>query len=254
MSASTSRATRRASKSTIASPPSISRSINPANGLPGALAAADQNGESSSFPTDSLARRAEHRDRLESDAAIQKPCCAPDTRAAIRRSRFIKASGALRDSQRARLSFRSNTQLQPAVPLTPRFLPPLSYPLPDLRLDAANNTIADLVDSTEREPSLSIRLVDHRARTAGIDDDIDRRKLLRRPQSAGGRRGRQSERHFPGRAGLPRSAQQSGFQSVAAALSAVPGVRTERLISSRPLSARCRIRSPRKTRFHGACR
>jgi hypothetical protein len=41
--------------------------------------------------------------------------------------------------------------LQPAVPLTAQ-LPPPVHPLPDLRPDAANNTIADLIDATTREP------------------------------------------------------------------------------------------------------
>ena len=44
-----------------------------------------------------------------------------------------------------------NVQLQPAVPLTAA-LPPPAHPLPDLRPDAANNTIADLIDATDREP------------------------------------------------------------------------------------------------------
>ena len=41
--------------------------------------------------------------------------------------------------------------MQPAAPLASA-LPPPANPLPDLRPDAANNTIADLVDATDREP------------------------------------------------------------------------------------------------------
>ena len=46
----------------------------------------------------------------------------------------------------------ANPQLVPAIPLTPAF-PPLGYPLPDLSLTAADNTVADWVDLTGREPT-----------------------------------------------------------------------------------------------------
>jgi hypothetical protein len=45
-----------------------------------------------------------------------------------------------------------NVQLEPAITLSGG-LPPLSHPLPDLRGDAVNDTVADLVDSSDRQPT-----------------------------------------------------------------------------------------------------
>ena len=124
--------------------------INPENGLPGALAIAGEDGEPRGFrPT---------LYRAEPSLGIAWNLTR-DSKTVLRAG-YSRSYSAIPIYQgqwgtqgfTARQTFLStDTQLQPAVPLTSA-LPPLANPLPDLRPDAANNTIADLVDSTGREP------------------------------------------------------------------------------------------------------
>jgi hypothetical protein len=124
--------------------------INPENGLPGALAIANQDGELPGFrPT---------LYRAEPSLGIAWNLTR-DSKTVLRAG-YSRGYSAIPIYQgqwgtqgfTARQTFLSpDTQLQPAVPLTPT-LPALANPLPNLSPDAANNTVADLVDSTDREP------------------------------------------------------------------------------------------------------
>ncbi len=125
--------------------------INPANGLPGALAAAGLNGESRGFrPT--LVRP---QPSLGIAWNITR-----DSKTVLRAS-FSRGYSPvpIYEGQFGTQGFNSyqtflstDTQLQPAIPLTTS-LPGPPYPLPDLRPDAANNTIADLIDCSTRLPT-----------------------------------------------------------------------------------------------------
>jgi hypothetical protein len=124
--------------------------MNPTNGLPGALAFAGLNGESRSFRPVLY--------RLEPNLGIAWNLTG-DSKTVLRAG-YSRSYSAIPiyQGQWGAQGFNSyqtflspNTQLQPAVPLTTQ-LPPLAFPLPDLRPDAANNTIADLIDATRREP------------------------------------------------------------------------------------------------------
>ena len=124
--------------------------MNPANGLPGALAFAGQGGESRSFRPVLW--------RLEPNLGIAWNLTG-DSKTVLRAG-YSRGYSAIPiyQGQWGTQGFNgyqtllsSNTQLQPAVPLTTQ-LPPPVHPLPDLRPDAANNTIADLIDATDREP------------------------------------------------------------------------------------------------------
>ena len=75
-------------------------------------------------------------------------------------------------------------QLQPAVALTAA-LPPPAYPLPDLRPDAANNTVADLIDATNREPVYQSASVTVERELPGSMVCHGGRCVLGRPQSPG---------------------------------------------------------------------
>jgi hypothetical protein len=123
---------------------------NPADGLPGALVFAGRGGESRSFRPVLW--------RLEPNLGIAWNLTG-DSKTVLR-ARYSRGYSAIPiyqgqfgaqgfNSYQTFLS--SNTQLQPAVPLVTQ-LPPPEHPLPDLRPVAANNTIADLVDATDREP------------------------------------------------------------------------------------------------------
>ncbi len=124
--------------------------LNPANGREGALAAANLGGESRGFRPAVV--------RAEPSASISWNVTA-DSKTVLRAS-YSRGYSAIPiyEGQWGTQGFNSretfispNVQLLPAVPLTAA-LPPPAHPLPDLRLDAANNTVADLIDATSREP------------------------------------------------------------------------------------------------------
>ncbi|HKW98815.1 MAG TPA: hypothetical protein VJN43_13840 [Bryobacteraceae bacterium] len=124
--------------------------VNPANGLDGALVAAGLNGESRGFrpvvtrfnPSASLAWN------LTGDSKTV-------FRASYYRSYYAVP---IYEGQWGTQGFNGyetfispNVQLAPATQLALQ-LPPPAHPLPDLRPDAANNTVADLIDQSSREP------------------------------------------------------------------------------------------------------
>jgi hypothetical protein len=123
---------------------------NPADGLPGALVFAGRGGESRSFRPVLW--------RLEPNLGIAWNLTG-DSKTVLRANYSRRYSATpIYQGQWGTQGFNSyqtflssNTQLQPAVPLATQLPPPL-HPLPDLRPDAANNTIADLIDATGREP------------------------------------------------------------------------------------------------------
>jgi hypothetical protein len=126
-------------------------STNPANGLPGSLMPANRNGESRGFRPP-LVRAAPSLGiawNLTSDAKT------------VLRANYARSYSSIPiyQGQFGTQGFNTyqtflsaNSQLQAAVPLTGELPPPARQP-PDLRPDAANNTIADLIDSTERLPT-----------------------------------------------------------------------------------------------------
>ena len=124
---------------------------NPDNGLPGALVAAGQGGESRGFRPALV--------RLQPSAGIAWNITS-DSKTVLRAGYWRSYSPIpIYDGQFGTQGFNSyqtflstNTELQPAVALTGS-LPPPAHPLPDLQPDAANNTIADLIDSTRRLPT-----------------------------------------------------------------------------------------------------
>ena len=125
--------------------------VNPANGRLGALAAANQDGESRGFRPALV--------RLQPSAGIAWNITR-DSKTVLRVGYSRSYSGIpIYEGQFGTQGFNSyqtflssDTQLQPAVALTSS-LPPPAYALPDLRPDAANNTIADLIDSSHRLPT-----------------------------------------------------------------------------------------------------
>ncbi len=127
------------------------RRVNPADGLPGALVAANQDGESRGFRPALV--------RLQPSAGIAWNIT-KDSKTVLRAGYSRSYSGIpIYEGQFGTQGFNSyqtflspDTQLQPAVALNSS-LPPLAYALPDLRPDAANNTVADLMDSSHRLPT-----------------------------------------------------------------------------------------------------
>ena len=125
--------------------------INPSDGLPGALVAANQDGESRGFRPTLV--------RLQPSAGIAWNITR-DSKTVLRAGYLRSYSGIpIYEGQFGTQGFNSyqtflspDTQLQPAVALTSS-LPPLAHALPDLTPDAANNTIADLIDSASRLPT-----------------------------------------------------------------------------------------------------
>jgi hypothetical protein len=124
--------------------------VNPPNGQLGALAAAGVDGESRGFRPAVV--------RAEPSAGIAWNVT-EDSKTVLRAS-YSRGYSAIPiyEGQWGTQGFNSretfispNVQLQPAVALTTA-LPPPAHPLPDLRPDAANNTVADLIDATSREP------------------------------------------------------------------------------------------------------
>ena len=124
--------------------------INPANGLPGALVAAGLNGIPRGFRPTLL--------RLDPSASLSwSPESVSKTTV---RAAWSLSHGPLpiyfgqwgTQGFNGYQSFISpNVQLDPAVMLSSP-LPGLPHPLPDLRPDAANGTVADLIDRTDRDP------------------------------------------------------------------------------------------------------
>lgn len=125
--------------------------INPDNGRPGALVAAGRDGEGRGFRPTLV--------RLQPSIGIAWNVTS-DAKTVLRASYSRSYSGIpIYEGQFGTQGFNSyqtflspNTELQPAIALTGS-LPPPTHPLPDLQPDAANNTIADLMDSTTRLPT-----------------------------------------------------------------------------------------------------
>jgi hypothetical protein len=124
--------------------------INPDNGRPGVLVAANSDGVSRGFrPT---------LRRLEPSASIAWNLTGDSKtvlRAGYRREYspipIYQGQWGTQGFNGYQTFISPNVQLQPAVALT-AVLPPPAHPLPDLRPVAADNTIADLIDATDREP------------------------------------------------------------------------------------------------------
>src|SRR5262249_3819103 len=124
--------------------------VNPANGRLGVLAAAGRDGESRGFRP--AVARAEPSVGIAWNVT-------EDSKTVLRASYWRRYSAIpIYEGQWGTQGFNSretfispNVQLQPAVALAAA-LPPPAYPLPDLRPVAANNTGADLMDATSREP------------------------------------------------------------------------------------------------------
>ncbi len=123
---------------------------NPANGLPGALIAAGRNGVSSGFRPAVI--------RLDPSVGITwSP--GSKSRTVVRASYGRSHSPIpLRFGQWGTQGFNGyqsfispNVQLDPALPLTGS-IPAPPYSLPDLRPDAANDTVADLMDLSGTDP------------------------------------------------------------------------------------------------------
>jgi len=125
--------------------------MNPENRVAGALVAAGQNGESRGF------RPALVRAQPSIGIAWN---VTRDSKTVLR-ANYARgyAPVPIYEGQFGTQGFNSyetflsaNTQLQPAIALSAS-LPPPAHALPDLRPDAANNTVADLIDSTARLPT-----------------------------------------------------------------------------------------------------
>lgn len=124
--------------------------MNPANGMPGALAFAGLAGESRSFRP--VLWRAEPSIGIawnltgDSKTVLRAGYSRSYSPIPIYQGQWATQGFTARDT-----FLSPNTQLQPATLLNSA-LPPPQYALPNLRPDAANNTIADLLDATTREP------------------------------------------------------------------------------------------------------
>jgi hypothetical protein len=125
--------------------------LNPENGRPGALIAAGRDGQPRGFrPTMA---------RLEPKASISwNP--SGDTKTVVRAA-FARSYSAIPiyDGQWGTQGFNlyptfisPNVQLEPVMVLADG-LPPIDRPIPDLDPASANNTIADLIDRTDRIPT-----------------------------------------------------------------------------------------------------
>jgi hypothetical protein len=125
--------------------------INPANGLPGALVSAGEDGFGGAFQP-ALARLA------PSFSIAWNPL--GESRTVVRSSFSRSYSGIpINSGQFGTQGFTSDptflspdTLLQPALILR-NGVPTPSTPIPDLQADAANNTIADLIDMSSRLPT-----------------------------------------------------------------------------------------------------
>ena len=123
---------------------------NPANGLEGALVAAGLNGESRGFRETVL--------RLDPSVSVAWNITGDSS--TVLRAGYSRSYSAIPiyDGQWGTQGFNGyqtfispNVQLRPATPLA-EHLPSPAHQLPDLRPDAANDTIADLMDISDREP------------------------------------------------------------------------------------------------------
>ncbi|MFB3827232.1 MAG: hypothetical protein ACE15B_10705 [Bryobacteraceae bacterium] len=125
--------------------------VNPANGRLGALVAAARGGHGRSFQP--------VRVRLEPHASLAwNPRGDANT---VVRAAFARSYAAIPiySAQWGTQGFAAyptfispNVQLEPAVRLSGG-LPPLGYTLPNLAATAANDTVADLIDATDRQPT-----------------------------------------------------------------------------------------------------
>ena len=124
--------------------------INPANSGPGAMIVTGLNGKGRSFQP--------HYLKLEPSASLAwNPFGDSITVVRASYSRYYGSSGiysgfGTQAFNPAPVYLSSNTQLEPAVRLSDG-LPPLDRPLPDLRLDALNNTNADLIYRGRVQPA-----------------------------------------------------------------------------------------------------
>jgi hypothetical protein len=124
--------------------------VNPANGRKGAYVAAGTGGWGRSFQP--------VRTRVEPSAGLSWTP-GGDTRTVLRLS-YSRSYSAIPiySGQWGTQGFNGtpnwispNVQLEPAVTLS-EGLPPMAQKLPDLRPEAVNDTIADLIDATDRQP------------------------------------------------------------------------------------------------------
>ena len=124
--------------------------INPANGRPGALVVAGLNGQGRTFQP--------HFVKLAPSASLAwNPW--GDSKLVVRASfardydvGFIPYNQWGTQAFNASSSYLSpNAQLEPALLLS-EGLPPLPHGLPDMRPEAVNDTTADLIDTTQRQP------------------------------------------------------------------------------------------------------
>lgn len=124
--------------------------VNPANGRDGALVAAGQNGMSRGFrPT-----------VYRLDPSISLSWSPGSKSKTVLRASYARSHAAIpiyfgqwgTQGFNGYQSFISpNVQLEPAIPLSAP-MPAPAVPLPDLRPDAANDTVADLMDMTDKDP------------------------------------------------------------------------------------------------------
>jgi hypothetical protein len=124
---------------------------NPANGRPGALVVAGQGGVGRAFRPNFV--------KLEPRIGVAwNPRGDPKT---VLRANFGRdyGPGSIQPNQWGTQAFNAapsyispNVQLEPALLLS-QGLPPLAHPLPDTRPEAANDTVADLIDPSKRQPT-----------------------------------------------------------------------------------------------------
>ncbi|HVP47318.1 MAG TPA: hypothetical protein VMT32_12070 [Bryobacteraceae bacterium] len=125
--------------------------INPANDRPGALMAANRDGESRGFrPT--LVRVAPSVGIAWSLTRDSKTVLRANYSRSYSSIPIYQGQFGTQGFNNYETFLSPNSQLQAAVPLTAHLPPPAHEP-PDLRLDAANNTVADLIDATSRLPT-----------------------------------------------------------------------------------------------------
>ncbi len=226
--------------------------INPANGLPGALVVAGQDGFGSAFqptlvrfaPSLSLA----WNPREDAKTVVRTYF----SRRLFGHSDLFGAVGHAGFRLLSDISFAGRT-VAAGLRIKRNGVPPAAVPTPDLQPDAANNTIADLIDMSNRLPTYQSAAPFHRAGVAGVDNR-DRGLLLSgRQESAGRQRRRQSQCHSACRSAVWRRVEQPGIQPVAAALSAVSGLQCLRPVSGGALPAgrraMCAWRSDRPADF-----
>ena len=125
--------------------------INPANGLTGALVAANRDGESRGFRP-ALVRAAPSLGIAWNLTRDSKTVLRANYSRSYSPIPIYQGQFGTQGFNTYETFLSSNTELQAAVPLAAQLPPPAHQP-PDLRPDAANNTIADLIDATHRLPT-----------------------------------------------------------------------------------------------------